>query len=502
MHAGTCLAAVDLGSNSFRLEIGRFDGATWQRLEYLKETVRQGNGLDENHNLNEAALQRGWDCLARFGERLAGFARHEVRAVATQTLREARNRDAFIARGSQLLGFPIDVVSGAEEARLIYQGVAHLLPPSEERRLVVDIGGRSTELMLGQGLCARTVASFAVGSVAWSSRYFADGILTADRFAHAELAAQAVLEEAAETYPRGAWEIAYGSSGTAGAVATILAGLGNSRGLIERAALHALRSRLIAAGHVDRLDLEGLKADRKPVIGGGLSVLCAVFDVLGIERMELAQGALRQGVLFDLLDREQAQTDLRTVSVAALARRCGTDAAQAARVQRVALMLFAQRGTPELRADAALAAERTARKLAWAAELHEIGSLISHDQFHKHGAYIVEHADIPGFAVPEQQAMARLVLAVRGKLRKVESELVEPTFRRQVLCLRLAVLLCHARRDPDCLGLYLSTDPLGGWTLALTQAWSERHPQSMHLLREEVSAWQKTAWPLRLGTLG
>ncbi len=499
MQVGTRLAAVDLGSNSFRLEIGKLAGPQWQRVEYVKETVRQGNGLDEDGNLSAAAMQRGWDCLARFGERLAGFARAEVRAVATQTLREARNRDVFIERGSQLLGFPIDVVSGAEEARLIYQGVAHLLPPSDERRLVVDIGGRSTELILGQGLQARTMASFPVGSVAWSARYFPNGELTAERFTRSEVAAQSVLEEAVQAYPRNQWEVAYGSSGTAGAVGAILAGLGSPKGIIERAAVDALVARLIRVGHVDRIEMNGLKDDRKPVIGGGLSVLRAVFDVLGIDRMQVAQGALRQGVLFDLLDREQPQTDLRAVSVAALARRCDADAAQARRVERVALKLFGQLRAHAERPAGTQAIERLTRKLAWAAQLHEIGTLISHDEAHKHGAYIVEHADIPGFAFAEQKRMARLVLAQRGKLRKVEAELADDVFREMALCLRLAVLLCHARRDPDCSAISLRPDAATGWWLDISPSWIGRFPQSTYLLKDEVVAWQKTAWPFRLG---
>ncbi|MCW8181594.1 Ppx/GppA phosphatase family protein, partial [Verminephrobacter eiseniae] len=200
MRNGTRLAAVDLGSNSFRLEIGRYEFGHIQRVEYLKETVRLGNGLDEDQQLTRAAMERGWACLARFGERLAGFPRAQVRAVATQTLREARNREEFLSRGSAVLAYPIDVVSGAEEARLIYQGVARLLPQSDERRLVVDIGGRSTELILGQQFSPQAVASYQVGSVAWSQRYFAGGAFSASAFLAAEIAAKAVLDEALGTF--------------------------------------------------------------------------------------------------------------------------------------------------------------------------------------------------------------------------------------------------------------------------------------------------------------
>ena len=218
MSSENRFAAIDLGSNSFRLEIGVMDHGAFQRTEYIKEAVRQGAGLDAERNLTPAALQSGWDCLARFGERLAGFAPQQVVAVATQTLREARNRDVFLAKATEVLGFPIDVISGREEARLIYLGVAQTLPPSQERRLVIDIGGRSTELILGQGNQPRVLESFRVGSIAWSTRYFPEGHLSRKAFEMAEIAAIAVLDEALDAYQPGHWDVAYGSAGTFSAI--------------------------------------------------------------------------------------------------------------------------------------------------------------------------------------------------------------------------------------------------------------------------------------------
>ena len=258
MQNGTLLAAVDLGSNSFRLEIGRFEHGQINRTEYLKETVRQGNGLDVNRNLTPEAMQRGWDCLARFGERLAGFKKAQVRAVATQTLREARNRDEFLTQAHKILGFPIDVIPGREEARLIYQGVAHMLPQSAERRLVVDIGGRSTEMIIGKALDAHTMESYRVGSVAWSMKYFADGQFSARAFETAEIAAKAVLEDAVNLYRASYWDVAYGSSGTIGAVADALAAAGRTPGLVTREGLDWLLDRLIKAQSADRLKIEGM----------------------------------------------------------------------------------------------------------------------------------------------------------------------------------------------------------------------------------------------------
>ena len=488
MHNGTLLAAVDLGSNSFRLEIGRYEHGHVQRVEYLKETVRQGNGLDENRNLTPEAMQRGWDCLARFGERLAGFSRTQVRAVATQTLREARNREEFITRGSQVLGYPIDVVSGPEEARLIYQGVARLLPQSDERRLVVDIGGRSTELILGQQFTPHAVASFRVGSVAWSSRYFAGGLFTPQAFMAAEFAAKAVLDEALATFRPDGWDVAYGSSGTAGAVGEILTAAGGPEGLITREGLDWLHERLLRAQSADRVRLDGLKDERRAVIGGGISVLRAVFDLLHIEQMQVAQGALRQGALYDLLDREQPGTDLRSTTVNGLMQRFGVDMEHAERVARIACQLFDQ--------AAPAGSERASRKLDWAARLHEIGCRISHSDYHRHGAYILDNTDAAGFAMPELHRLGILVLGQRGKVRKlVEVDLNDAGFALQLLCLRLAVALCHARRDPDTEGLQLQVKG-NRFVLAARRGWAAGYPQSAHLLREEMVAWQKTPWEL------
>ena len=495
MQNGIRLAAVDLGSNSFRLEIGRLDMGQIHRTEYLKETVRQGNGLDEARNLTPEAMERGWECLARFGERLAGFRKYQVRAVATQTLREARNRDVFLARAHQVLGFPIDVIPGREEARLIYQGVAHLLPQSDERRLVVDIGGRSTELILGHGYEASVMESYRVGSVAWSMKYFPDGQFTAAAFRKAEVAASAVLDEALNAYPRDAWDVAYGSSGTVGAVSDVLAAGGFTPGLLTREGLDWILERLLKAQSVDKLKIEVMKDDRRAVIGGGVSVLRAVFSLLGIEQMQTAQGALRHGVLYDLLDREQDQTDLRSTSVQRLLAKFNVDVPQAQRVARVAEQLHAQLDA----GGAANEPDRHLRKLNWAAQLHEIGSQISHSDYHKHGAYILDNSDAPGFALPELHRLGLLVLGHRGKLRKLEADFTDAVFVRQLLVLRLAVILCHARRDPDLKGLHLSCAPgPASFNLSWRPGWAEAYPQSAHLLREEVVAWQKTPCPLSI----
>jgi len=499
MPSESRLAAVDLGSNSFRLEIGHIDHGEFQRTEYIKETVRQGAGLDGERNLTPAAMQAGWDCLARFGERLAGFKATEVRAVATQTLREARNREDFLKRASEILGFPIEVISGREEARLIYQGVAHLLPTSDERRLVVDIGGRSTELILGQGLIPKTMESYRVGSIAWSNRYFTDGLLTRKSFEMAEVAATAVLDEAFDAYNPAQWDTAYGSAGTVGAVGDVLVAAGWPSGHVTKEGLDWLLERLISAQSIDNLRIPGLREDRAPIIGGGLAVMRAIFHLLRIESMEMANGGLRHGLICDLLGDTGYSGDLRINSVNRLAKKFGVDTVHGQRVGRVACalrqQLFGSTDQP-LEGDG----DRALRELHWAAELHEIGSRISHSDYHKHGAYILDNADAMGFSLSEMHRLSILVLGHRGKLRKLGTALDDQELVQQLLCLRLAVILCHARRDPDLQGVtMLQSEPMAtAVTLQCRDGWATTYPQSAHLLREESLAWEKTPWRLEV----
>jgi exopolyphosphatase/guanosine-5'-triphosphate,3'-diphosphate pyrophosphatase len=494
MNNGTFLAAIDLGSNSFRLEIGRYDHGQIQRVDYLKETVRLGNGFDEDRHLSTEVMTLGWDCLARFAERLKGFGPAQVRAVATQTLREARNRDEFLKRGCQILGFPIEVIAGTEEARLIYQGVSHLLPHSMERRLVIDIGGRSTELVLGCGTETLQAASFRVGSVAWSMKYFPDGEFTEQCMYRAEIAAQAVLEEALTSYPRDQWDTAYGASGTMGAVADILMLAGWPEGLISREGLDWLTSCLLRAGNADNVRLEGLKDDRRAVIGGGVSVLRGIMELLSIDKLQVAQGALRHGVLLEMVERDAHDTDARDVSVKRLAQKFMVDISQAERVSDVATRLTAQIMSPY----SANAVDLN-RKLRWAAQLHEIGMVISNSDYHKHGAYILENADTVGFTMPELYRLGLLVLGHRGKLKKLDDSFEEPEFVMLLMALRLAVILCHARQDPRDAGLALTCNPkLQRFSLTFDEAWAAHYPQSAHLLRQECLAWQKTAWTFEL----
>lgn len=496
IEEGSLVAAVDLGSNSFRMELGRLEHGNIVRVDYLKETVRQGAGLDDARNLSQEAMQRGWATLARFGERLTGFAPHQVRAVATQTLREARNRDVFLKKAEQQLGFPIEVIAGVEEARLIYQGVAHALGGMQSRRLVVDIGGRSTELIVGQGYKPQAMESYRVGSVAWADKYFADGQLSAQAFDKAIIAAKAVLDEAAVHFQLQG-DPAYGSAGTIGAIADILQASGGAEDVVDTKGLAWLRAQLQQAGKIEALELPGLKEDRKPVLGGGLSILIALFDLLGLRQMHAVDAGLRHGVMVDMLDHEGIAQDVREQSVQRLARRFEVDEGQAGRVAQAALGFYEQLlGSVD---DAPEQRERHRRKLGWAAALHEVGAIVSHSDCHKHSAYIIDNADVLGFSQNELHRLSLLVLGHKGKLRKLEADFSDVRFVQQLMCLRLAVLLCHARVQPQVKALALRCQAKDfSFELSYSSDWAKRFPQSAHLLAQEVQAWLKTSWSLNV----
>jgi exopolyphosphatase/guanosine-5'-triphosphate,3'-diphosphate pyrophosphatase len=492
------LAAVDMGSNSFRLEIAQLPQQAegrYRRIDYLKETVRLGAGLDGNGMLSEEAMQRGLACLRRFASRLAGFEPAQVRAVATQTLREARNRNAFLLRAQEALGFPIEVISGREEARLIYAGVTRLMPGRRDdtRRLVIDIGGRSTELILGQGGTPLVAESFGVGCVSLSLRFFEGGRLTAETFRAAQVAAGAEFEEGLQPFAPQHWAQALGSSGTAGAVSQVLQANGVTDGRITPAALRWCIERCLEAGHIDRINIPGLKADRRAVLPGGLAILYTLATHFQIETLMPAKGALRQGVLFDqherlLAQRGESAHDLRDATVAELQQRFAVDTAQAQRVAKVALALF----------DGAMpdAEPETRRELAWACALHEVGLMVSHHDHHRHSAYLLAHVDAAGFSQSQLRRLGDMVLAQRGGLRKIEPQLASEAFALQVLCLRLAAIKCHARGEVQASALRLASrgrDAL----LRYSEAWAESHPRTVFLLQEEVAAWARNG-PLRL----
>lgn len=480
------LAAIDLGSNSFRLEIGRFERGHYRRLDYVKDVVRLGAGLDAEGLLREDAVHRGLQTLERFAERLSDFGKQQVRAVATQTLREAGNRDTFLALAGAALGHPIEVISGREEARLIYAGVAQL-QPTRQRRLVIDIGGRSTEIILGEGSKPLAVESFGVGSVTLSMRHFPDGHLTEDAFRRAQIDAGAEMEEALGLFPRHGWQEVLGSSGTVAAVSQLLVGSGISDGRVTLPGLTWLIERCIEARQVDRLRLPRLQDDRRPVLAGGLAIFYAALATFGIDSLEPASGALRHGVLAELRDRllpgrAARARDPRHESIREAQERFAADLQQAQRVHAVARTLHAG-ADPDAGPEARL-------ELKWACDLHELGMVVSHHDYHRHSAYLVRNLDAAGLSQSQQRRLADMVLGHRGGLRKIADSLSDETFAWQVLCLRLAVIACHARGTVNPRALTLERKVRLAH-LGYGARWAQSHPRTLHLLRQEADAWAR-----------
>jgi exopolyphosphatase/guanosine-5'-triphosphate,3'-diphosphate pyrophosphatase len=480
------LAVVDMGSNSFRLEIGRVEGDQIYRLDTWRETLRIGAGIDARGRLTADARSAAIACLARFGERIRGLHPSAVRAVATNTFRLATNAGEFLPKAERALGFPIDVITGHEEARLIYNGVAHVLPATTEPRLVVDIGGGSTEFIIGRGHTPEKLDSLKIGCVGLTQRFFATGRLTATAFAEADTVARAEIEVIAKEFGREHWSAAYASSGTALALAEILEQNGLSAAGITPDGLARLRKRMIGCGHVERLALAALKPERVPVLAAGLAIMAAAVGELGIERINPVGGALRLGVLYDLLGRT-VQRDVRAATVEQFLVRYRIDREHAERVAKMATTLYRN----AVRAPDAASLQR----LAWAAMLHETGFSVSHTGFHKHGAYILQNADMPGFSSREQGDLALLVLGCRGGLAKVAPALAEPEFRARLIALRLAVLFNHARRPIDVPRIVLKMSP--GRTLRVPARWLKLHPLTLHLLAKERAEWAAAGHALR-----
>jgi len=444
-HEGDLLAAIDLGSNSFHMVVAQRVLGQLRVVDRLRETVRLAEGLDKTGRLAPAVQARALACLARFGQRIAGFDARQVRAVATHSVRQLRHPEDFLGPAEAALGHAIDVISGREEARLIYLGVAHAQPPPPGRkRLVIDIGGGSTECIIGLGMQPLERESLQVGCIASTLRFFPDGRLTAARWRMAQTEIGAEFQQFAATYRDLGWDEAIGSSGTHKAIGEICAKLQLTKGAITAAALPVIRDRLLTAGRIDAIDLPGLADERRPIIAGGVLILEAAFAALGLQRMQVSQAALREGVLFELLGRGGAD-DPRAQSVAALMQRYGVDVAQAARVETTALQLF-----DLLAADWALG-EDARQLLAHAARLHEIGLAIAHSGYHRHGAYVLLNSDIAGFSQQEQRLLAALVLAQRRKIGKTLFEMIPERLladtRHTAALLRLAVLLQRARSD-------------------------------------------------------
>jgi exopolyphosphatase/guanosine-5'-triphosphate,3'-diphosphate pyrophosphatase len=437
------MAAVDLGSNSFHMVVARGSHGQPLIVDRLREMVRLASGLNQHGYLDSASQERALACLRRFGQRLRDMRAHQVRVVGTNTLRRARNADAFLAAAEEALGHPVELISGIEEARLIYLGVAHYSDTTDGKNLVVDIGGGSTELIIGEGYDPKYLESLSIGCVGLSHDYFDDGRLSQKRFDKARLAARLELRPVAAAFTRRGWTRSFGSSGTIRTAGDVARELGLVESGVTVAAVEAIIEQMIDTRNLEDLKLPGLSDDRAPVFAGGVAILVEVMRSLKIERMEVSTGALREGLLHDMLGRLHHE-DARDRSIAGMQRRYHVDLDQAARVEATADALLAQvRGPWHLEDD------RYRLQLRWAARLHEVGLDIAHARYHHHGGYLLANADMPGFVRLEQQLLAALVTYHRRKLEDPFLSTLPASWRaplfRLVVLLRLAVLLNRTR---------------------------------------------------------
>ncbi len=443
------IAAVDLGSNSFHLIVARVDEfGNFSMVDSMKEMVRLRGGLDEHNNMDEAVAQRALECLERFGDRIRHLEKNAVRAAGTNTLRTMKKSADFLKRANKALGHRIEIIPGREEARLVYLGVSHTLSDDKVKQLVVDIGGGSTEFIIGKRFEPLKLESLNFGSVSVTKRFFPNGDLGMDKWQTANTVLRLEIMPIQRDFNEKKWKNATGSSGTIKATRAIIQELGLEKFGISLKALYGIRDRLIECGNIEEIRLPGLKEDRLPVYAGGLAVIIAIFESLNIDVMTVSDGALREGLLYDMLGRINHE-DVRYRSVQDLMHRFKIDEEQAKRVKTTAKHCFKQvYKTWGIRKKRRLT-------LAWAADLHELGMSITHDKHQLQGAHILQHADIPGFSRRRQHWMSLLVKMHRKKL-SMENFSSLPDEEIQMIIyltviLRLAVLLHRSRKDQKLL---------------------------------------------------
>ncbi|MBL4762216.1 MAG: exopolyphosphatase [Gammaproteobacteria bacterium] len=477
------LAAVDLGSNSFHLVVAEERDGHISILDKIYEKVRLAGGLTNDLALDDAATKRALKCLSLFAERLANIPADSIKAVGTNTLRQLKNPEDFLEPADRTLGHDIEVISGVEEARLIYLGVAHAQPPIEGQQLVVDIGGGSSEFIIGQAYSTKLLASTYMGCVSYSKRFFSDGKLSEKNFKQAETAASIHLLPIMYSYRNLGWDLALGSSGTIKAVGKIMAAMEWTKGEITCKKLKKLRKEMIKAAHIDNVQLKGMDENRRPVLAGGVAILCAIFKGLNLQEMQVSSGALREGILYDLIGRQQ-QKDIRDISIDSFSARFNVNQEQAERVSVSAIKLY-----DAVKMAWAVQKKQCKQSLVWAAKIHEVGLTVAHSQYHKHGEYLVRFSDLPGFSQDNQEVLATLVRSHRRKLGKalfnnLPKELINATQKLTAL-LRLAVILNRTRHGDPMTDFEINAEKN---TLQLTFAknWLENNPLTSAELNDEI----------------
>lgn len=488
------LAAIDLGSNSFHMVVARIENGHIHILDNLKEMVRLGAGLDKNGELSKESRTRALDCLKRFGERVNNFPKGSVAAVGTKTLRQAKNSKQFLCKANQVLGHSISVISGKEEARLVYLGVSHSLVDDDGKRFVMDIGGGSTELIIGENFEPQHLRSLNMGCVSMSREFFKDGKIGKKYWKKASIAAHLKLRPVRRYYQKADWSSATGASGTIKAVGRVVNKLGLESYTITPESLIRIRDIMIKADHLDNLDLPGLKGDRKPVFAGGLAILIATFEALKIKHMQVSDGALREGLLYERLGRIQSE-DTRLKTITSVQHRFQISRKHARRVSKTAHQLLTA-----CEKDWDLSLE-DAESLHWASSLHEIGLAVSLSGYQKHGAYLLDNADLPGFSYEEQHWMSVLVRCHRKKLSEklfgVLPEEKQKTALRLVVLLRLATLLHRSRKEETAIikSIVAHKD---GLTIQFAKDELVKHPLQLASLEQEANYLQNVGFKLSI----
>ena len=493
MTSENIYAAIDLGSNSFHMIVARLENDKLQIIDRMREMVRLGGGLLPDKTLSDEAKIRALDCLERFGQRISSIPPEHVRAVGTNTLRQIRNSSDFLQQANDLLGHEIEIIAGREEARLVYLGVAHDLPTSTEPRLVVDIGGGSTEFIVGKGFSPSVRESLHMGCVSMSQQSFADQKINRKNMAKAILRTRLELRPVRHMFNSRKWHEAVGSSGTIRSIRSVVQAMGWCDVGISYEALDKLRQLLIDTGDISELKLEALSEKRIPVFAGGVAVLCGIFEELNIEQMLVSDQALREGLLYDMLGRFHNK-DVRETTVQALMVKFQVDIEQANRLETTATSLLTQ-----VAHIWKLDHPDYIHLLSWACRLHEIGLSIAHNQFHKHGAYLLTYSDMPGFNRQQQQIIA---LLVRGHRRKFPSKLFkelpnhqQKSAERLCLLLRVSALL-HRGRSTSNKPLVRMLVDKNKVMLMFPEGWLEKHPMTNAELENEASLLENTRFSL------
>lgn len=490
LSASSLYAAIDLGSNSFHMLVVREVAGSIQTIARIKRKVRLAAGLNADNNLSDEAMERGWQCLRLFSEQLQDIPPAQIRVVATATLRIAVNAASFLVKAQELLGCPVNVISGEEEARLIYQGVAHTTGGSD-KRLVVDIGGGSTELVTGNGAQTTTLFSLSMGCVTWLERYFSDRQLGKANFEQAEEAARTMVRPIADLLKEQGWQVCVGASGTVQALQEIMMAQGMDE-QVTLSKLQQLKQRAIHCGKLEELEIEGLTLERALVFPSGLSILIAIFSELNISSMTLAGGALREGLVYGMLhlpvDRDIPSRTLHNIQ-----RRFAIDAQQAKRVRQLADS-FARQVSQRWKLD-----ERSRELLASACLLHEIGLSVDFRQAPQHAAYLVRHLDLPGFTPAQKKLLATLLQNQVGNidlpLLSQQNALPPRIAERLSRLLRLAIIFASRRRDDRLPAVRLQADD-DNLTLTLPSGWLQAHPLRAELLEQEARWQSYVNWSL------